>query len=748
MPLAAAANALALPLTALLLRLAVLLNLLLWAAATGDPLPQQPEACANFTGGAGFQSGFFTFTTPNYPARYPARSDCIKLIRAEYPHQVVKLDFRDEFFIEDNSQCATDYLEIRDGPYGYSPQIPGLLRSRVCGRGPPRRPPLVSTGRYLWLRFRSDDSIEHAGMKAVYSFEQANNVRQECRLELRLPVDRQEVLTTKQLKDKIPAGNATTKPVDCSIDATSPEDTKIFFSLESMVVRRDDACDLHQLTFFDGFTSGEARDGPSAPVCKSLEEANAKGHLSTKRRVVIRVTSRDAYLMPDFVVVLTVVRLGVCQEATEFECGEGQCIDSRLVCNSHINCPDGRDEANCAEKTGHGHGAPGGVGGAGIPESTVKTTSDRKSDEMSYHPIILGSIGAGFLILTMACCCVTFKQRLKERRANHCSAEQADAAAATAASAGLSREPSVRAATAGGPDSPMLPHLTSLHQTDGFGPYGKQNGAAPLSVHQLQHQAMPQPQPKPPQVTPSRVRVGKFLDPIGGSCEQDSPIVEIFSGAPDCPSQQRQQPQFGYRTPPPAAARRLAGGFSKQESSDTAASSSGGAGSSSFAVHPHSTHPLPPPPPPPPPPPMPLTPGCERRAGGSGGGRRGVVGDPRLVPSRSIPGHLGESSVDFDESESADENSAAAAAPGQRHPRYWLTKQRSQPATGEYQLHHMPHQYQHHHQQQQQQFEMMQPHSQFHYQQQQQQQPQQMMIIRRTPPSGGQQRKTKMVFQA
>uniref|UniRef100_A0A1I8F6H3 CUB domain-containing protein n=1 Tax=Macrostomum lignano TaxID=282301 RepID=A0A1I8F6H3_9PLAT len=173
MPLAAAANALALPLTALLLRLAVLLNLLLWQPPQAlyfllplslpDLLPQQPEACANFTGGAGFQSGFFTFTTPNYPARYPARSDCIKLIRAEYPHQVVKLDFRDEFFIEDNSQCATR------GHTATHRRFPASCAVEfAAGAGRARRPPLVfklvSTGRLpvARFRFRRTISIEHA----------------------------------------------------------------------------------------------------------------------------------------------------------------------------------------------------------------------------------------------------------------------------------------------------------------------------------------------------------------------------------------------------------------------------------------------------------------------------------------------------------------------------------------------------------------------------------------------------------
>ena len=75
----------------------------------------------------------------------------------------IRLDFRGEFHIETSEKCDYDYLQVVDGPFSYSPVV-----GRYCGR---HHPPLIeSTGRYLWLRFQSDDSIEYVGFHIVYEF--------------------------------------------------------------------------------------------------------------------------------------------------------------------------------------------------------------------------------------------------------------------------------------------------------------------------------------------------------------------------------------------------------------------------------------------------------------------------------------------------------------------------------------------------------------------------------------------------
>ena len=56
-----------------------------------------------------------------------------------------------------------DYIELRDGLYGFS-----TLIGRFCGR---RHPGTVeSTGRAMWIAFKSDNSVEYAGFQAAFYF--------------------------------------------------------------------------------------------------------------------------------------------------------------------------------------------------------------------------------------------------------------------------------------------------------------------------------------------------------------------------------------------------------------------------------------------------------------------------------------------------------------------------------------------------------------------------------------------------
>lgn len=75
---------------------------------------------------------------------------------------LLRLDFRDEFKLEESPDCRFDYLEVRDGQHGYS-----NLLGNFCGTKFP--PEITSKTRYLWLRFHSDDSIEDKGFKAIWS---------------------------------------------------------------------------------------------------------------------------------------------------------------------------------------------------------------------------------------------------------------------------------------------------------------------------------------------------------------------------------------------------------------------------------------------------------------------------------------------------------------------------------------------------------------------------------------------------
>lgn len=64
--------------------------------------------------------------------------------------------------------CAYDYLEIRDGKYGFSPLI-----GQYCDWNLPKLP-INSTGRNLWIKFNSDDSIQARGFRIFYQLKMKN----------------------------------------------------------------------------------------------------------------------------------------------------------------------------------------------------------------------------------------------------------------------------------------------------------------------------------------------------------------------------------------------------------------------------------------------------------------------------------------------------------------------------------------------------------------------------------------------
>ncbi|XP_049790336.1 neuropilin and tolloid-like protein 2, partial [Schistocerca nitens] len=78
------------------------------------------------------------------------------------PGNVIRLEFREMFRLEPSEGCQFDFLEVRDGRYGYNDVL-----DRFCGH---RVPPsgVMSSGRYMYLHFRSDDTIEYEGFAAVY----------------------------------------------------------------------------------------------------------------------------------------------------------------------------------------------------------------------------------------------------------------------------------------------------------------------------------------------------------------------------------------------------------------------------------------------------------------------------------------------------------------------------------------------------------------------------------------------------
>lgn len=79
------------------------------------------------------------------------------------PRQCIDLFFDEKYSIEPSWECKFDHIEVRDGPFGFSPII-----GRYCGQQSPQY--IRSSGRYLWIKFVTDGELEAIGFSANYNF--------------------------------------------------------------------------------------------------------------------------------------------------------------------------------------------------------------------------------------------------------------------------------------------------------------------------------------------------------------------------------------------------------------------------------------------------------------------------------------------------------------------------------------------------------------------------------------------------
>jgi hypothetical protein len=137
-----------------------------------------------------FSSPEGAIRSPYYPGNYPKNRECVYLI-SQPPGKGILLDFLD-FDIEsgDDTRCIFDYLEVymplnslrfkckitqRDFRFFCFGQIRdgdnsnASLIGHYCG--PPASAPerVISTFNYLWIKFKTDGSIQNRGFYANFS---------------------------------------------------------------------------------------------------------------------------------------------------------------------------------------------------------------------------------------------------------------------------------------------------------------------------------------------------------------------------------------------------------------------------------------------------------------------------------------------------------------------------------------------------------------------------------------------------
>ena len=100
-----------------------------------------------------------TLRSPLYPFDYPNNMMCTWTITAPSGLRII-LTFN--YFRLQSGPCSTyDELEVRDGSSSTS-----TMKGTYCGTYAPN---IISSGRYLWIRFHSGPSLSYKGFDARYT---------------------------------------------------------------------------------------------------------------------------------------------------------------------------------------------------------------------------------------------------------------------------------------------------------------------------------------------------------------------------------------------------------------------------------------------------------------------------------------------------------------------------------------------------------------------------------------------------
>ncbi|XP_017872513.1 PREDICTED: uncharacterized protein LOC108620138 [Drosophila arizonae] len=297
----------------------------------------QVDRCRLFVEGDPTKNELYS---PEYPNLYPKNINCTRVITAP-KGQIIRLDFRNSFNIEAKEECKFDFLEIRDGQYGFS-----TLIGKYCGTDFP--PEITSKERYLWLHFHSDDTIEYTGFSAVFEFLDRNREAPSTDLNCTIEKDGYEgfinstdvpaEIREQVIRDKI--------ALDCIWRIQVKDNWKIFLKFLDFHLSKPNDCETNFLDIFPEQTVMPLR---VKNFCGSAGES-----ITAESNILhMRFYAEQSAINSTFAILYTAFRdrgSGTCTE-DEYDCEDATCISSDLKCNDRDNCKFRFDEEKCSNET-------------------------------------------------------------------------------------------------------------------------------------------------------------------------------------------------------------------------------------------------------------------------------------------------------------------------------------------------------------------------------------------------------------
>ncbi|CAH1640823.1 unnamed protein product [Spodoptera littoralis] len=269
---------------------------------------------------------------------YYNNSDCVTKINATTTDMVIQLTFVDVFRIEYHPECAYDYLEIRDGYYGYAD-----LMGRFCGQAFPRT--LKTKGPNVWLKFHSDDTIEYEGFKINIEFKDgpSHHIPEECYTTF--DEDKFGVIDTKQI-DPLCTSNSN-QALDVLWKIVVPDNMKIYLNFTQYGLAKPNECNENIIQVFE--TVHEELDSKLAEYCGSVANSvttkDRNGNVMYVRLYVAKDARKDTSFKATFNAYRTLDANSddKCGD-DEFDCEDNTCIDLRLRCDHDAHCRLKADE--------------------------------------------------------------------------------------------------------------------------------------------------------------------------------------------------------------------------------------------------------------------------------------------------------------------------------------------------------------------------------------------------------------------
>ncbi|XP_066249076.1 neuropilin and tolloid-like protein 2 isoform X1 [Euwallacea similis] len=289
------------------------------------------------------------FFSPAYPPdapTYPNNTNCVVVLTAP-PNHVIELDFRDVFDIEKSPGCHNDFLEVRDGQYGFNNVL-----LKFCGTN--EFPPNIrSSNRHLWVYFRSDENIEGKGFKAVFDFvpranKSSNPEIKECIKEISNQEEgkfsRDDILTEIIEFDK-----QHDLPIDCMWVINVRVDWRIQLQFSRFELESPNDCEAN---FVQVFSNDTMEKNLKKKFCGSIADTVLS---DTHHNVlIVRFYSQHFRNKTTFAANFTAFREYTKGKSKtknclddEFDCDDATCISATLRCNGVYNCRFRWDEDNC-----------------------------------------------------------------------------------------------------------------------------------------------------------------------------------------------------------------------------------------------------------------------------------------------------------------------------------------------------------------------------------------------------------------